>query len=175
VHAKVIQLSRDLGWASRGEPGDYVVRYCLDVVERWIGTYEPSTLDDLLATVTAHMGIRVDEFHSDEELEAICERYKANAELTFERVRQEFAVGDTFALTVRLKCPQHGMKFVAVIDCRGSRALKRLFSIWHEIAHLLVNPQLALEFRRCAGASKDPVESLMDRIAGELAFHRKWF
>jgi hypothetical protein len=64
-------------------------------------------------------------------------------------------------------------EFVSIIDCRGEKGSKSYFTKWHELAHLLtIPPQLELKFYRSdAGMSeKDPVEALMDIVAGALGF-----
>jgi hypothetical protein len=69
-----------------------------------------------------------------------------------------------------------GRRYLALIDARGPRGARAFFTAWHELAHLLLCPpqQLLLDgFRRSpsdATKQKDPLESVVDHIAGLLAF-----
>ncbi|MEJ7590138.1 MAG: hypothetical protein WKF77_01180 [Planctomycetaceae bacterium] len=59
-------------------------------------------------------------------------------------------------------------RFVAVIDCRGSKLARRFFTRWHEIAHRLTTHADMLEpFYR---SEHDPIERMMDEIAGHVGF-----
>lgn len=168
---ELMKIAHSLGMTGRwNDPIEYLRTHCLRVVEQWIRDYEPDTLDDLLETALAVLGVCVEEVHEDADLRSLCDRYVGNGELGFERVRREFDAR-TFALVVRLRVPLNGCTHVAVIDCRGPKAARRWFSKWHEIAHLLTQPQLELNFRRCDQSEKDPVETCMDQIAGDLAFY----
>jgi len=67
--------------------------------------------------------------------------------------------------------------FVSVIDCRGKKALRSYFTKWHELGHLLIlTDQQRRSFRRThsSGTRKDPEESLVDAIAGQLGFHPRF-
>jgi hypothetical protein len=62
-----------------------------------------------------------------------------------------------------------------VVDCRGEKGLRRFFTRWHEIAHLLtLQGQLELPLHRSA-TGKTPTERLMDAIAGEIGFYEPLF
>ena len=170
---RVARLARDLGMVGRGEPVGYLIRHCREWVDRLISEFEPTSLQQLLETVTAKLGLLIEVIDQDADLASLVSRYLAVGEGGFARVRDDFAER-TFALVLRLRKPHNGCAHVAVIDCRGSKASRKWFSIWHEIAHLLVEPQLTLDYRR-TGDAHDEVERVMDAIAGELAFHPRWF
>jgi hypothetical protein len=83
----------------------------------------------------------------------------------------------TDAVVIRL---QHqpgwsNVRYVAVIDGRGAKQSRVWFSQWHEIAHLLAEPQTKFMFRRTQAFKREPVERLMDQIAGALAFYEPLF
>ena len=68
------------------------------------------------------------------------------------------------------------MPYLAVINCRGWHRSRRYFSKWHEVIHLLLDgKQLRFAFRKRAAKRKHPEEVLVDKIAGELAFHPDLF
>jgi hypothetical protein len=64
-------------------------------------------------------------------------------------------------------------RFVAVIDCRGFKFARRFFTRWHEIAHRLTTHTDMPEpvFR----SEHDPIERLMDEIAGHVGFYEPIF
>ena len=65
---------------------------------------------------------------------------------------------------------------MAVINCRGWHSRRKYFTIWHEIAHLLLGgEQYRIVFRKSNVIKKDPEEILVDKIAAELAFYAPIF
>jgi hypothetical protein len=62
---------------------------------------------------------------------------------------------------------------VAVIDCRGNKLARRFFTRWHEIAHrLTTNADMPEPVYR---SENDPIERLMDEIAGHVGFYEPIF
>lgn len=171
---RVLKLARELGMKGAGDPVHFVVDRCLRHVRTWVTEFTPANLEDLLQTVIGKVGLIVEEINADDDLPQIADRYLRDGEGAFGRVLRAFD-DKTFALVLRLRRPRHGCAHVAVIDCRGRKRARRWFSIWHEVAHLLAEPQLSFNFRRTVVPDKDPVEQLMDSIAGELAFYRPMF
>jgi hypothetical protein len=115
-----------------------------------------------------------EEVGSDDDLEQIIAKYVAQGEYVFATLRDKLDP-TTFGLTIKRKHwePESGDKYVAVIDCRGEKATRRFFTRWHEIAHLLVlEKELAEPVRR---SSHDPIERLMDDIAGRIGFYEPLF
>jgi hypothetical protein len=129
-------------------------------------------LNKLLDFVAGRVGTIFEEVHDDAELLSIKQKYLTAGETGFVTLEKELG-DDVFGITFkRQKAEPWERQFVSVIDCRGSKAARRYFTKWHEIAHLLtLTPQLRLCFRRThAAVDKDPEETLMDIIAGELGF-----
>jgi hypothetical protein len=170
----VSKLARDAGMFDSGDAVAFLIKYCRRKVDQWVEQFEPANLPQLLDTVTARLGLILEYVETSEGLAEIVQRYVLRGEGGFIRVQLELDA-DTYALVVRLRQPINGRMHVAVIDCRGVKAARRWFSVWHEIAHLLVQPQLIFDFRRTRNEEKDAVESAMDAIAGELAFYEKLF
>jgi hypothetical protein len=148
----------------------HLVSYCRQRVDAWVKEFEPASLDDLLKTVAAKVGLLVEYVETVDELMHVVASYVQSGEGGFVRVPRELD-DRTFALVLRLRHPRNGSTHVAVVDCRGPKGARRWFSIWHEIAHLLVQPQLVFDFRRTRIDEKDSVEQAMDAIAGEFAFY----
>lgn len=170
----VRQLARDLGMKRQGNPLAFLIAHCRRVVEAWAAEFEAETLADLLLTVAAKVGLVVEYIETDSDLRAVTAKYVARGEGGFARVPAELNE-KTFALVFRLRDQRHGCTHAAVIDCRGPKAARRWFSTWHEIAHLLVQPQLSFQFRRTGIDEKDPVEAAMDAIAGELGYLDRFY
>lgn len=170
----VLDIARGLGMPASADPVAYLITYCRRLVDRWVRDYGPRSLGELLSTAAAKIGVIIEEVHQDWDLQEISQRYLAQREGSFARIASELDQR-TFALAIRLRHPRNGCSHVAVIDCRGSKHARRWFSIWHEIVHLMLNPQLELDFRRTTAESKDPVEAMIDKIAGELAFYRPMY
>ncbi len=165
-----LRMARDLGMPASAEPVAYLTAYCRRLIDRWVHDFTPRSLRELLDTVAAKIGVMIEEVHDDRDLIEISHRYLSQGEGTFARITAELDQR-TFALAIRLRRSRNGCTHVAVIDCRGSKYARRWFSMWHEIVHLMLNPQLELDFRRTTAESKDPVEAMIDKIAGELAFY----
>lgn len=165
-----LRMARDLGMPASAEPVAYLTAYCRRLIDRWVLDFAPRSLRELLDTVAAKIGVITEEVHDDRDLIEISRRYLSQGEGTFARIASELD-GRTFALAIRLRRSRNGCTHVAVIDCRGPKYARRWFSIWHEIVHLMLNPQLELDFRRTTAETKDPVEAIIDKIAGELAFY----
>lgn len=169
----VVALARELGL--RGDPVEAVVRFCEEKIGCWAedfgGVETVAALEQLVAD---HLQLVFEEVCSDDDLEQIIAKYVALGEYVFATLRDELGP-TTFGLTVKRKrCgPELGDKYIAVIDCRGEKATRRFFTRWHEIAHLLVlEKELAEPVRRSA---HDPIERLMDEIAGRIGFYEPIF
>jgi hypothetical protein len=120
----------------------------------------------------------IEEVWSDEELNAACDKYLRQGEVIFAHVREDFD-DMTFATLVERKkiSPKSPDRYVAIVDCRGQKGLRRFFTRWHEIAHILtLNQQLELRLHRTSTATEQkPSEKLMDTIAAEIGFYKPLF
>ena len=169
----VVAIARELGL--RGDPVEAVVRFCEGKIGCWAadvgGVENVAALEQLVA---AHLQLVFEEVCSDDDLEQIIAKYVAQGEYVFATLRDELGP-TTFGLTIKRKHwgPEPGNKYVAVIDCRGDKATRRFFTRWHEVAHLLVlEKELDAIVRR---SSHDPIERLMDEIAGRIGFYEPLF
>ena len=169
----VVALARELGL--RGDPVEAVVRFCEEKIGCWAedfgGVETVAALEQLVAD---HLQLVFEEVCSDDDLERIIAKYVALGEYVFATLHDELGPM-TFGLTVKRKrCgPELGDKYIAVIDCRGEKATRRFFTRWHEIAHLLVlEKELDAPVRR---SLHDPIERLMDEIAGRVGFYEPLF
>ena len=132
---------------------------------------------ELLDIMAAMLGTSFEEVHSDDELLQLQERYCRAGELGFAGLHTDLD-SEAFGVTYRRITARPGERaFVSVIDCRGNKALRSYFTKWHELGHLLIlTDQQRLSFRRThsPGTRKDPEESLVDTIAGQIGFHLRF-
>jgi len=104
-------------------------------------------------------------------LRRLRERYASRREFGAAKLAKELAAPDCFGGTFALKQPSHGIKYVAVIDCRGPKRHRFYFTKCHEIAHiLLMTDQRRIVFRRTHEEQNHPEEELVDRIAARVGF-----
>lgn len=167
---KIWKLASDLGLKPKDDAVWEVVAYCKKRVIKILKDCQD--FKKLLDFVAATVGTVFEEVHDDADLLRVKDKYLTAGETGFATLEKELH-DDVFGITFkRLRAETWEKQYVSVIDCRGSKAARRYFTKWHEIAHLLtLTPQLRLCFRRTHVVSgKDPEETLMDVIAGELGF-----
>lgn len=170
---QIARLAADLGLRHDGNPVAAIVAFCNKRVHGFLKEFNCSTLSDLLSAAAARLDTLLIEIHNDADLERAKGEYIAKGEMAFVTLRDQLA-SDVYAITFRRTRPTNGdRQFVSVIDCRAEKAWRSYFSKWHELAHLLTLTQQArLKFCRTHAEpeSKDPEETLMDVIAGEIGF-----
>ena len=135
------------------------------------------SIDDLEELVCKKLNLTIIEVWGDGDLAALIERYaRQERDIAFAALRKDLD-SETFATLVRRKRREGENEdyYVAVIDCRGDKATRRFFTRWHEIAHMLtLVEQLQFPFHRST-IKKDPLEKLMDIIAGDIGFFDSLF
>lgn len=169
----VIQMAANLGLDWRDAPTTAILEYCRKRIAAWLRVSPGiKTLDELESLVCEKLRLVIEEFTSDDELDAIISKYIGKGEFVFAAQRDEMGP-ETFATLIRREnatptCPD---QFVALIDCRGEKSARRFFTRWHEIAHILtlVRGQMSIPFHRST-TNRDPIEMLMDKIAAEVGF-----
>jgi hypothetical protein len=138
--------------------------------------YRVSSLNDLQLLVANHLSVCLEYIRSDEDVERIGRERSTFSPALARVLRAEFLTGDTEGLLLAHPSPGPGaLCYLAVIDCRGERALRSYFTVWHELSHLLLlPPQLVFDgFRRSPAPEmrqKDPLESVVDDVAGLVGF-----
>lgn len=163
----VIDLAEKLGLT--GSPVEAVLRFCQEQIDSWVGEAGGVTsVDELEAVVAARLNLVFEEVHDADDLADLKRRYVQRGEPIFAHVVENDLTPDTFGTMIRLKDGTH----VAVIDCRDEKAARRFFTRWHEIAHLLVEPDCERQVFR---STDEPLERLMDHIAGHVGFYESIF
>src|SRR6266496_359673 len=134
------------------------------------------TIWDFEKIVCAQLNMVIHEIWNEDELRGFSETYaRVEGDPKFAALGMELEASDTFGVLYQRNALNETGEFqyVAFVDCRGDKKLKRFFTRWHEIAHCLTSyEQFEFPFRRtnAADIEKDSVEKLMDMIAGDLGF-----
>lgn len=166
------KLANDLGLKGSGKPVAEIVDYVRRRVRKVVKSYKCSDLTGLLNAAADEAKTCFREVHSDADLDRIIEEFVPQGETIFANLRNELRDQD-YAITLkRQHAAKFDLPFVSIIDCRGPKSFASYFTKWHELAHLFtLTQQMRLVFRRThAAAVLDAEESLMDVIAGEMAF-----
>jgi len=169
------RAAKTLGLPLTDDLEEVIVRHCVARLGEWVAVYgPPTTFVDLLTLATACLNLEIVEVHSDADLQELLRRIPPEKEPVMARLRSELD-DNTDGVTIRRQRHEAWEKpFLAVINCRGRHALRRFFSKWHEVAHLLIEGQrLNVAFRqtRVPELRREPEETLADRVAAALAFY----
>lgn len=174
---KIRQLARDLGVDPRGDCWKKLEDHALGKVREITKRLTAKSSDTLLQLVAGMVSLRVLFVRDDGDIEKYAQKYGDRWPLLAPQLREDFLEGDTLGLVMTHPSPKRAQhRNFAFIDARGDRSNQAYFTAWHEIAHLLLEPQqLSLSgLRRVSPVmteEKAPIESLVDRVAGKLAFY----
>lgn len=174
VHA----LAEELG-VSSAAPVNSILDYCHHRIDGWVTEAGGvPNIDALESLVTQKLQMVFEEIRTDDDWERLKEVYaRGKKEVVFGAMRSKFDDADNLtygALVQRRNATASDPdRFVAVIDCRGSKLARRFFTRWHEIAHRLTTHADMSEpvFR----SEHDPIERMMDEIAGHVGFYDPLF
>jgi hypothetical protein len=166
------KLASDLGLKGSGKPVAEIVDHVRRKVRKVVKNYKCGNLADLLSAAAHDAKTVFREVHCDADPNQIIEEFVPQGETIFANLRNELRDQDYAIALKRQHAAKFDLPFVSIIDCRGPKVFASYFTKWHELAHLFtLTPQMRLMLRRThAAAALDPEESLMDVIAGEMAF-----
>jgi len=163
----VVDLAGRLGLA--GIPVESIINFCREQIDAWVATAGGvESIAELEQLVASRLNLVFEEIWGDTDLAALKRKYVQRGEIVFLHIIENDLTPETFGTMVRLKDGTH----VALIDCRGDKAARRFFTRWHEIAHLLVEPTCERQVFR---SNNEPLERLMDQIAGRVGFYDSLF
>jgi hypothetical protein len=175
---EIIDLAVELG-VGVAAPVDGILDYCRRRIDGWVAEAGAITgIDALEALVTRRLQMVFEEIRGNEGWDRLTEMYaRGKKEFVFAGMRSKFDNDDnpTYgALVQRRNATADSLdRFVAVIDCRGFKMARRFFTRWHEIAHRLTThcdmPEPVYR------SQHDPIERLMDEIAGHVGFYEPLF
>jgi len=178
---KIIAMARGLG-LSADDAAQSILSFCRSRVARMVKSAGPlQMIWDFERIVCGHLNLVIHDVCNDDELREFSLRYaRDEGDSKFAALDMELERPDTFGVIYQRNTRNEAGEFqyVAFVDCRGDKALRRFFTRWHEIAHCLTTyEQFEFPFRRTntIDIEKDPVEKLMDMIAGELGFSEPLF
>jgi hypothetical protein len=175
---EILELAGELG-VSAPAPVDGILDYCRRRIDGWVAEAGGITdIDALESLVTMRLQMVFEEIRTDEDWDRLKDVYaRGKKEFVFGGIRTKFDDDGNLtygALVQRRNAgPSDPDRFVAVIDCRGSKLARRFFTRWHEIAHRLTTHADMLEpvYR----SEHDPIERMMDEIAGHVGFYDPLF
>ena len=174
---ELIAAAKRLGLPARSDIERSLIRHAVETIRAWVAAHgRPKNLSDLLDKIATSFSIEIVEIHSDADIEALLNRIPPTREPVLARVSAELDDETDAVILQRQNRADWEMPYLAVINCRGWHRSRRYFSKWHEVIHLLLDGrQLRFAFRKRAAKRKHPEEVLVDKIAGELAFHPDLF
>lgn len=180
---EVYQLANSLGIEST-DPAVGIVVHCRRLVDLWVaqaGGLGPEGIADVAAfetLITKKLSMVVEEIRSDDDFVRLTDHYaRQKGDYVFAGLRARFddLANPAFGVLIQrngtsVDAPD---QYVAVIDARtelsDEKFARRYFTKWHEIAHRMTTHCFPADpiFR----SDEDPIETLMDAIASELAFY----
>lgn len=180
---QIVQLARDLGVSDQGDCFGNLCDHALNRVHQLFveAAVEVSCLDTLQSLLADALSVVLRYIDTDEDIERIADEFGERYSKLRMTLRHEFQVCRTEGLLLVNPAPKPWeRRHLAIIDRRGEQVNRANFTGWHELAHLLVEPE-QLSFtglRRSPTLEqrlKDPKEQLVDQIAGQIAFYEPLF
>ncbi len=179
--SEIADLAADLGLAGAANPIEAILRRCRSRIDRWVAEARGvTTIGQLETLVTQRLQMVFEEIRSDADFARITEKYvKGKKDPVFASMRFRFddAENPTYGMLVRRKNAADDApdRFVALIDCRGSRLARRFFTKWHEIGHRMTTHADHGEQEPACRSEQNPIERMMDEIAGHVGFYGPFF
>ena len=149
---KIIGMARALGLPA-DDAAQSILSFCRSRVAKLVKSAASiQTIWDFERVVCAHLNLVIHEIWNDQELQELSLRYaRDEGDSKFAALDMELERPDTFGVIYQRNKRNHAGEFqyVAFVDCRGHKALRRFFTRWHEIAHCLTTyEQFEFPFRR---------------------------
>jgi hypothetical protein len=173
---KIIGMARALKLDGNDSVQD-IMGFCRKRITKMLkSAASVQTIWDFEKIVCTHLNLVIHEIWNDDELRDFSQRYAMDeGDPKFAALEMELEGDDTYGVLYQRNALNEAgeYQYVAFVDCRGDKKHKRFFTRWHEIAHCLTTyEQFEFPFKRtnAADIEKDPVEKLMDMIAGDLGF-----
>lgn len=175
---EVLDLAKELG-VSAVAPVESILQSCRQRIDCWVAeTGGVADIESLESLVTERLQMVFEEIRADADFDRIANKYargKKDPVFAAMRFRFDDASNPTYGVLVQRKNVEVDARdrFVAVIDCREGKLARRFFTRWHEIAHRMTTHA---DIEEPAYRSEhDPIERLMDEIAGHVGFFEPLF
>lgn len=178
---ELVELADQLGLGGAGDLVNAILRHCRTRIDGWVSQAgNVTTIGQLEALVTQRLQMVFEEIRSDADFERLKEQYaRAKKDPVFATMRVEFNKPDNpiYGMLVRRKNAADDApdRFVAVIDCRAGKLARRFFTRWHEIGHRMTTHADHGEQEPACRSEHDPIERMMDEIAGHVGFYGPFF
>jgi hypothetical protein len=168
----VQRLACDLGFRLCADPVTAILQHCDSKIEQIMrGLPDCDSLDQMLDWVANKVGTLFEIVRTDSDIQTIKKKYLQKREFAFVGLESLLAGENDLGVTIALsRAEDWEPRFVSVIDYRGNKSCRAYFTKWHEIAHILTNPS-GVPISHAAASSSEPVERLMDLIAGRIGFY----
>lgn len=179
--AEIVALAAELRLGSPAKPAEAIVGCCLRRLDGWVAQAGGVTgITSLESLVTRKLQMVFEEVRSDGDFARITDKYaRAKKDPVFATMRLKLDDADnpTYGALVKRKNVADDAldRYVAVIDCRGKKLARRFFTRWHEIAHRLTTHADQGAMEPAYRSEHDPIERLMDEIAGQVGFYGPLF
>lgn len=169
-------IAANLGLRGRANLEERVIQACTERVAQIASQCgEPNRLSDLLDCVALGLGLKIVEVGSRADIERLLKEIPPAGEPAMARIPLEFDDKTDAMVIKRIGQKAWEQPYLAVINAMGWHGARTYFSKWHEIGHLLAEGhQLDFAFRKTpytAGERQEPLERIVDKIAGSLAFY----
>src|SRR5262249_15538205 len=153
-------VASQLGVSLRADPTDLIVDRCVQRVASWAEELGPvDSLEGLLDVVCEKLRLRFEVIETDDELARSRAEYLGEKECALADLERECnATTDAVVSRLRNAPAWSNVRYVAVVDGRGPKRRRVWFSKWHEVAHLLAEPQTKFVYRRTQAFKREPVE-----------------
>ncbi len=170
-------IVKNRGFANDPDPLRRLHRYAVDRLQ-WLTRDEPAvSVRRYVRALSSKLRVRTEYIYRAEDVFRIQSDYKP----WFRRqLFQEF--GRDSGVDGLVLPRQPGSKdapcdYLVVVDARGERSRRAPFTLFHELAHVLILPPdfSFTSYRRSPYSSANRFERLIDRIASELAFDSRLF
>ena len=162
------------------QPGDreftqQALKACLDRVHPILNRTDWCSGEAIVARLAAAHSLRFEEVREPGDIIALETKYlHEKREIGFGQLSKELSAPGVDALLFqRITAHEHEAdRWVAVLNLQESES-RGYWNRTHELSHRLAEPpQQILPFRRHRNETTNPVERLIDTIAGEIAFYR---
>lgn len=168
-------LAHALGIRLSANPVDEILKLCDEKIEKIMAQMPNcNSFDEMLEWVANKVGTIFEIIGGDDDLLKIKRKYLQKQEYGFLNLEVLFLDENDLGVTIKLmNYEEWEPQFVSVIDSRGNKTARAYFTKWHEIAHILTMPENAqtFSFSHASASSGEPVERLMDLVAGRFGFH----
>lgn len=174
---QVAQLGRELGLSGPDNWLQQIQQHALGRVRKLLdkAPVSVSSLSGLLLFLAERLNVKIEYLRSDHDLERISREYRFS-KIGSKRLCLDLNDPNTDGLLIHNPDRRPGSRhYLAVVDARRVNRSRAYFTAWHELTHLIVTPpQRVFEgvYRTISATrDKDPEESVVDAVAGMLAFY----